>query len=284
MKTNEVITEGPLDNIKGAWQGFKTGGLTGAVKGVTAAQAASKFAKDVNAVAKDAYGDWAGVLSTINPSATPDQIKQQLVTWSNQKFKDKVPGVSRVPPPQLQNAKDYASMYKYLQDRSAEYWRARAGQGPETIDGTGIRGPVEPTIPQDDTPPSTTGSAAFGQMAQQLTTPATNQPKTSTTSTGGTMTTTPTGVVHRAAQPTSQSGANPPATPQAAAVPGTSARVDSRVVNQVKTDLRQLLSQGQIKGLAQYLLPYVQQTQSTVRSTGVQQIDAFLNVVGIKTK
>jgi len=276
MKTNEVITEGTFDSIKGAWQGATTGW--------TAGRAASKFQKEVDSVAKDAYADWAGVLSTISPRATPDQIEQQLINWSNTKFKDKVPGPSTIAPPQLQTAKDTRNMYNYIRARSEEYWRARAGQGPETIDRTGIRGRIEPTIPQDDTPPSTTGSAAFGQMAQQLTTPATNQPKTSTTSTGGTMTTTPTGVVHRAAQPTSQAGANPPATPQAAAVPGTSARVDSRVVNQVKTDLRQLLSQGQIKGLAQYLLPYVQQTQSTVRSTGVQQIDAFLNVVGIKTK
>lgn len=163
MKTNEIITEGPLDAVKGAWQGAQAGW--------TAGRAASKFQKDVNAVAKDAYSDWAGVLSTINPNATPDQVEQQLVSWSNTKFKDKVPGVSGVPPPQLQNSKDTSSMYKYVRARSEEYWRARAGQGPETIDSTGIRGPVrgEPTIPQDDTtPPAAPAQATAPSSSAQV--------------------------------------------------------------------------------------------------------------------
>lgn len=282
MKTNEVITEGPLDNIKGAWQGLKTGGLTGAVKGVTAAQAASKFAKDVKAVAKDAYDDWAGVLSTINPSATPDQIKQQLVTWSDQKFKDKVPGVSQVPQPQLQNAKDYASMYKYLQDRSAEYWRARAGQEPQIGNSSGIRGP----LPQSQIPAGYAAPKRNTSVNIRGNNYIFNKRTGKWTDAQGKEVVIP-GDIELLNQ-TAYGALNPSGTSTSAQTtttqPMQSARVPAKLRTQVLADVQQFIGQSQLKAVNTYLAPYIQQSGNTVRSTGVPQIDAFLNILGVKTK
>lgn len=274
MKTNEIVKEGPFDGVRQAFQG--------AAAGWTARQAANKFQKDVDAVAKDAYSDWAGVLSTINPNTSPDQIEQQLVTWGNNAFKDKVPGPSQVPPPGLQNAKDYTNMYKYIRARSEEYWSARAGQGPQHGNSTGIRGPLSQSqIPTGYAAPKRNTSVNIRGNNYIF-----NKRTGKWTDAQGKEVVIP-GDIELLNQ-TAYSALNPSGTPTAAQTtttqPTQSARVPTKLRTQVLADVQQFIGQSQLKAVNTYLAPYIQQSGNTVRSTGVPQVDAFLNILGVKTK
>ena len=129
MKINEVthkqLDEGPIDAIKqvgaglkGAYQGFKAGGLgnigAGAKAGYQAAGAAQAQTAKVKTVANQALQKWAAYNQNIKMSTGADATPEQAVAWLAQ-FMGQQP---RTPKPAGSNP---AQIQQWLQQEIAGY-------------------------------------------------------------------------------------------------------------------------------------------------------------------
>ncbi len=124
MKAEEFVTEGPLDRIKGAVQGFKSGGLAGATAGFQAGGGAAVTDRRTAATASRIFDTWSQQLKAL-PAGS--DIAAALKDFAEQTFRaDIPPGSTKVPDPQNITATDYGKMKEYLTKRSAEIFAPRA--------------------------------------------------------------------------------------------------------------------------------------------------------------
>lgn len=119
MKADEFVTEGPLDRIKGAVQGYKSGGLTGAAAGFQAGGGAAVTDRRIADTANRVFNTWSQQLKAL-PAGS--DIAAALKDFAEVTFKDDVPpGTTKVPDPQTPlDPTDFGKMKEYLTQRSRE--------------------------------------------------------------------------------------------------------------------------------------------------------------------
>ena len=119
MKADEFVTEGPLDRIKGAVQGYKSGGLTGAAAGFQAGGGAAVTDRRTADTANRVFNTWSQQLKAL-PAGS--DIAAALKDFAEVTFKDDVPpGTTKVPDPQTPlDPTDFGKMKEYLTQRSKE--------------------------------------------------------------------------------------------------------------------------------------------------------------------
>lgn len=170
MRIKEIITEGPLDTMKSAWQGAKkgwqtgTGAIPGAVQGYKQAQSNAQVAQQAKGVANvksntagRMAAQWIGTAQS-DPNADPAQLAADL-----QGYTQRLAGGGQVPAFQG-NPLDTAQVTQYMQSAFANADRAKmaAGNKPQA--------PVAPTAPAQRAPAP--GSLAGWQKGSTAATPA----------------------------------------------------------------------------------------------------------------
>lgn len=189
MKINEIITEGPLDTMKSAWQGAKkgwntgTGAIPGAIQGFKQGQANAQVAQqsqDVAAVKANTAGrmaaQWLGTAQS-DPNANPAQLATDL-----QAYTQKLAGGGQVPAFRG-NPLDSAQVTQYMQSAFAAADRAKMAGGTKQPTPAAPRptAPAAPTAPTAPAPGSLAGwkqgiTAQSQQPAPSAEMPAPTQP------------------------------------------------------------------------------------------------------------
>ena len=178
MKINEIITEGPLDTMKSAWQGAKkgwntgTGAIPGAIQGFKQGQANAQVAQqsqDVAAVKANTAGrmaaQWLGTAQS-DPNANPAQLATDL-----QAYTQKLSGGGQVPTFRG-NPLDSTQVTQYMQSAFAAADRAKMA-------GSTKQPAPRPTAPAAPAPGSLAGwkQGSTAQSQQPATAaPAPTQP------------------------------------------------------------------------------------------------------------
>ena len=127
MKTNEIISEGPLDfarKVGAAVQGLKTGGLQGAAQGYQGEKAAQAGAKVQKEIVDRMFTDWNADLRNY-PNIAPADLNQLMANWVKNRFRDKPNLV--LPPPNVARANP-RSMYDYLAASTQKYFQTVSTQ------------------------------------------------------------------------------------------------------------------------------------------------------------
>ena len=144
MKINEVLTEGPLDAIKSAWQGAKTGykqgtgAIPGAIQGYKQGQAFNQIGGQAGDVATTKANtanrfasQWLGTIQA-DPDADPGELSTQLTGYTQ-----KLAGGPQLAPFRG-NPRDVNQVQKYMTLAFAAADRAKMGgaQAPATTPAT----------------------------------------------------------------------------------------------------------------------------------------------------
>ena len=263
MKTSEIITEAPiLNQLKGAI----TSPLATAQGLVGRTQGTRRVFDTTNRV----FGEWSRRVT--NMSDVTD-INQAIVSYADQVFQDRVaPGTSQVPPPTNLDKSQNGPMRQYLQKRAAEYW---ANLGTSNLATSQSQIPTGYAAPTRNTSVNIRGNNyIFNKRTGKW------------TDAQGKEVVIPGDIelLNQTAYSALKPGGGPATAQTTTTQPTQSARVSAKLKSQVLADVQQFIGQTQLKAVNTYLAPYIQQTGNTVRSTGVPQVDALLNILGVRTK
>jgi hypothetical protein len=157
MKINEILTEGPLDTIKSAFQGAKTGwkqgtgAIPGAIQGYKQGQAVNTIGGQAGDVATTKANtanrfasQWLGTIQA-DPDADPAELSTQLTGYTQ-----KLAGGPQVAPFRG-NPRDVNQVQKYMTLAFAAADRAKMG---------GAKAPTTTPTTSNAAPTSTTGNTA----------------------------------------------------------------------------------------------------------------------------
>jgi hypothetical protein len=197
--------------LKGAWQGAKSGfaaGQQATVGGTGGSSAPAAGGTDgTGGSAAPAAGGTGSISDIMKTIDTLDKPSKQQLAGELEK------NITSTPEPAA------AAPWPAAAALSGPGWAARS-----------TRGTAAPATPDQEPPESTTGRSAFGQMASQLG----STPTPTTSSTGGTIQKTATGVKNTANpnNPNAQVKQQPSSTVPAAATPATTAAAKTPQANQ----------------------------------------------------
>jgi len=108
MKTNEILKEGPLDNLKAKY---------------VAAKQRNVMNQQVKQLADKMYASWAQQLANIPANTNPAQLSKLMGQHADRYLQDgpRPPGTSQVNS-DISGTKDVSSMYNYFTQRSREHF------------------------------------------------------------------------------------------------------------------------------------------------------------------
>jgi len=147
MKVNEVITEGPLDSLRGHWANLKQ-----KVNSLGDPSEAG-YPKRTH---KRLYNDWLAQSRRDMQYEPNYNVNNELLAFADQAFPSTV---TKIPAPKLSGANDFQGMSKYLLDRTNEYYNS-LNQPP-------------PTAPAPPPAPTATATPAPAPAAKPAAPPAT---------------------------------------------------------------------------------------------------------------
>jgi hypothetical protein len=162
MKTNDILSEGPLDAIKKAGagiKGFAQGGTAGARAGYQSAEAGIKQKALINKVASKALQSWATISQNIKTSGQPVSV-QDVIDWYK-KFTNTTPTTR---PLGVSPANVNQWLTKEIAGYMAKRAKAQPAQAQPQPSGTAQPQPTPGTTAQPQ--PGATGTPKPGTTAQ----------------------------------------------------------------------------------------------------------------------
>ncbi len=116
MKVNDIIQEGPFDNLKGQWANFRQG-MTNLGNRITTPSDAA-YAKRTH---KRLYNDWLAQSRQDSSNEPNYDVNAELLAFADQAFPSIV---TKIPAPQVKGVNDFTAMSAYIKARTDEYYKS----------------------------------------------------------------------------------------------------------------------------------------------------------------